>query len=172
VPCCPATLIEFWRIFEDFEISIHHKAPTMLLLRRLCLLAIILMSSGLANVSSSSSFSSRLAFASVPPSENSSKQDDATATDRENDEIPQLPAADPDADIPSLKFGETLKLDQMGPVIINLDGTTRRIENWDEMTEKEQEVTWRRISKRNEERRKMLLEKMQQEESVKKDKEL
>jgi len=46
----------------------------------------------------------------------------------------------------------------MGPAIINLDGTTRRIDNWSELSEREKEVTWRRISKRNEERRKMLLE--------------
>ena len=60
----------------------------------------------------------------------------------------------------------------MGPVIINLDGTTRRIENWGEMTEKEKEVTWRRISKRNEERRKKLQEQMQQEDNDEGDTEL
>ena len=41
-------------------------------------------------------------------------------------------------------------------------GTSVVIENWNEISEKEQEVSWRRISKRNEERRKVLLEKMQQ----------
>jgi len=46
-------------------------------------------------------------------------------------------------------MGEKLKLDHLGPIIINPDGTTRRIENWDTMTEKEREVAWRRISKRN-----------------------
>ena len=51
----------------------------------------------------------------------------------------------------------------MGPVIINADGTTRRIDNWDQMTEQEQKVAWRRISKRNEERRKALLEQQQKE---------
>jgi len=49
----------------------------------------------------------------------------------------------------------------MGPVIINADGTTRRIDNWDQMTKNEQEVAWRRIAKRNEERRKALLEEQQ-----------
>lgn len=50
----------------------------------------------------------------------------------------------------------------MGPVIINADGTTRRIDNWDQMTKSEQEVAWRRIAKRNEERRRVLLEEQQQ----------
>ena len=45
----------------------------------------------------------------------------------------------------------------MGPVIINADGTTRRIANWDQMTQGEQQVAWRRISKRNEERQRALL---------------
>jgi predicted Fe-S protein YdhL (DUF1289 family) len=46
----------------------------------------------------------------------------------------------------------------MGPVIINTDGTTRRISNWNELSEQEREVSWRRIAKRNEERREKLLE--------------
>jgi hypothetical protein len=51
------------------------------------------------------------------------------------------------------------------PITITIaTGTTRRIENWDKLSEKEKEVTWRRISKRNEERRKMLLEQMEKEE--------
>jgi len=55
----------------------------------------------------------------------------------------------------------------MGPVIINTDGTTRQIANWDQMTKREQEVTWKRISKRNEERRKALLEQQKNEEKEK-----
>jgi hypothetical protein len=46
-----------------------------------------------------------------------------------------------------------------------LAGTTRVIDNWDNLTEGEKKVTWRRISKRNEERRKVLLQ--QQEELLK-----
>ena len=57
---------------------------------------------------------------------------------------------------------ESIRFEEMGPVIINADGTTRRIDNWDQMSENEQKVAWRRISKRNEERRKALLEKQQQ----------
>ena len=88
-----------------------------------------------------------------------------TAAATSNDEIPQLPEADPDANIPRINLGETIRFEEMGPVILNTDGTTRRIANWDQLTEAEQKVTWRRISKRNEERRKMLLEQQQQKES-------
>ena len=59
---------------------------------------------------------------------------------------------------------ESIRFEEMGPVIINADGTTRRIDNWDQMTKSEQEVAWRRIAKRNEERRRALLEEMQEKE--------
>jgi hypothetical protein len=50
-------------------------------------------------------------------------------------------------------------------VSMHTTGTTRRIENWETLTEREKQVSWRRIAKRNEERRKVLLQ--QQEELVK-----
>ena len=62
---------------------------------------------------------------------------------------------------------ETISFEEMGPVIINTDGTTRQIANWDQMTKREQEVTWKRISKRNEERRKALLEQQKSKEKEK-----
>ena len=64
---------------------------------------------------------------------------------------------------------DSISFEEMGPVIINADGSTRRIDNWDTMTKKEQEVAWRRISKRNEERRKALLEQQQKETGAKKE---
>ena len=75
-------------------------------------------------------------------------------------EMAALPESDPnDSDIPTIQFGETVRFEELGPIIINADGSTRRIDNWDTLTEREKEVTWRRIKKRNEERRKALLEK-------------
>lgn len=112
----------------------------------------IVIMSGLEKTSPASSHGKPLAFASAPSSGD---------TDG-GKEIPQLPASDPDADIPTIKLGESIKLDGMGPVIINTDGTTRRIDNWNEMTDREKEVTFRRISKRNEERRKLLMEQAKQ----------
>jgi predicted Fe-S protein YdhL (DUF1289 family) len=60
-----------------------------------------------------------------------------------------------------------MKLDHLGPIIINTDGTTRRIDNWDTLSEREKETTWRRIKKRNAERREMLEAKLKAEEEPK-----
>lgn len=84
--------------------------------------------------------------------------------------------------VPQLKFGEKMRFDELGPIIINKDGTTRcvwrvcvcaggagmveassdhihtpctchrRITNWRKMTQWEQERTLDRIAKRNQAR--------------------
>jgi len=79
--------------------------------------------------------------------------------------LPQLPAPSDDANIPRLRLGEKITLEGVGPIILNSDGTTRRIANWDQMSPQEQAVSWRRISKRNEERRQKLLLDQQQADS-------
>jgi hypothetical protein len=81
----------------------------------------------------------------------------------EQNAIPQLPESTGDPNLRSIKLGETISFEEMGPVIINADGTTRRIDNWDQLTEQEKETAWRRISKRNEQRRQKLLEQQQNE---------
>jgi hypothetical protein len=93
----------------------------------------------------------------------------AFASSENNSKIPQLPPPDPNSskDIPTIKLGETIRFEEWGPIILNTDGTTRRIDNWDQLTDKEKEVTWRRISKRNEERRQVLLQQQQQQEEEK-----
>jgi hypothetical protein len=48
--------------------------------------------------------------------------------------------------------GQAVTLDHMGPVVVNTDGTLSRITNWARMTKEEQDVTKRRIAKRNVER--------------------
>ena len=45
--------------------------------------------------------------------------------------------------------GEALSLDELGPIIINEDGTMRRIANWHLLTDQEKEHTQRKIAKRN-----------------------
>lgn len=98
-----------------------------------------------------------------PPKEQADcKADESSGNgEGEGSALPQLPAGDPnDTSVPTLKLGESMSFAEMGPVIINADGTTRTIANWDQMTKKEQEVTWRRISKRNQERRTKLEEQM------------
>ena len=48
--------------------------------------------------------------------------------------------------------GEGVALDHLGPMVVNKDGTLSQIANWGAMSEREQEVTRRRIGKRNRER--------------------
>lgn len=55
--------------------------------------------------------------------------------------------------------GDSVGLDQLGPIIINEDGTMRRITNWHLLTDREKESSWQRISKRNEKRVDALKEK-------------
>jgi hypothetical protein len=98
---------------------------------------------------------------------------DAFATDKNNNndnnnnrKVPQLLPADPESNLRTIQLGETITFEQFGPIILNTDGSIRRIANWDNLSEHEKEVSWRRISKRNEERRQLLLK--QQEEALKK----
>ena len=45
--------------------------------------------------------------------------------------------------------GDALVLEQLGPVVVNSDGTLSRITNWPTMTEGERETAKRLIAKRN-----------------------
>jgi hypothetical protein len=117
-----------------------------------CLMQV--MMSNAENMASASQRS--LGFAAgIPP-------DKRQEIERAEAALPQLPSADSTSDLPRISLGETISFEAMGPVILNLDGTTRRIANWDQMTKREQEVAWRRVSKRNEERREIILEKLEQ----------
>eukprot|EP00536_Pseudo-nitzschia_multiseries_P005530 jgi/Psemu1/318666/estExt_fgenesh1_pm.C_1040005 len=78
--------------------------------------------------------------------------------------VPQLPPPDPNSNLPSIRLGESIRFEEFGPIILNTDGTTRRISNWDTLTENEKKVSWRRISKRNEERRLILLQQQKERE--------
>ena len=49
-------------------------------------------------------------------------------------EVPQLLPSDPNSNLPSIKLGETISFEEWGPIILNSDGTTRRISNWDTLT--------------------------------------
>merc|ERR1719238_567050 len=55
--------------------------------------------------------------------------------------------------------GEKVRMDNLGPIVLNEDGTMSRITNWHEMTEREQQNTLRVIAKRNAKRKKALEEK-------------
>lgn len=76
------------------------------------------------------------------------------------DEIPALPQGVGEGGVPKLRLGDVYKLDgvaqQYGPTILNKDGTMRRIENWEEMSDAERERAWKRIVERNARRRRTL----------------
>jgi hypothetical protein len=46
----------------------------------------------------------------------------------------------------------SIKLDHLGPMVVNVDGTMSRISNWEKMADIEKENTLRIIGKRNQER--------------------
>ena len=48
--------------------------------------------------------------------------------------------------------GECVKLDKLGPMIVNTDGTLSRIANWSALTEVERDRSLRLIAKRNKQR--------------------
>ena len=63
-----------------------------------------------------------------------------------SEQIPELAAeSDNDEGVRRIKFGEKIKLDELGPIIVNKDCTLSRIETWDKMTKREQETAMRRL---------------------------
>jgi len=69
--------------------------------------------------------------------------------------LPPREAATEDRDeqpVRRIKFGEKVRVDNFGPVIINADCTTSYIENWETLSTRERAATYRRIGARNRER--------------------
>ena len=52
--------------------------------------------------------------------------------------------------------GSTVKLDHLGPLVVNKDGTLSRIANWEQMADIERQNTLRILGKRNMLRREVL----------------
>lgn len=77
------------------------------------------------------------------------------------EEIPQLPApneSDGDATHRLEVDGPAISMSELGPIIVNTDGTLRRIENWAQLTKAEQASTVRIVSRRNKKRLEALKE--------------
>ncbi|KAH0494393.1 hypothetical protein TgHK011_001013 [Trichoderma gracile] len=88
-----------------------------------------------------------------PPS--SSSNDSTTTTPESSVPRNALPAPTPDDNVQTLDVsgsGSTVKLDALGPLVVNADGTMSRIANWDKMAPIERENTLRILGKRNQER--------------------
>jgi hypothetical protein len=62
-----------------------------------------------------------------------------------------LPPSTDTTDTQPLEVGseEGVKLDHLGPIVVNVDGSMSRIGNWDKMTELEKKNTFRIIAARN-----------------------
>ncbi|KAI9190285.1 hypothetical protein H9P43_001718 [Blastocladiella emersonii ATCC 22665] len=58
--------------------------------------------------------------------------------------------------------GDATRLTDLGPMVVNVDGTMSRIENWAEMSEFEKASVMRIIPKRNRQRREALLRAQQE----------
>lgn len=62
--------------------------------------------------------------------------------------------------------GDSVKLDQLGPMVVNTDGSLSRISNWHSMSDIEKERYYSIVLVRNEARLKALREKRAAEESA------
>lgn len=93
---------------------------------------------------------------------------DVTSTDRTQKELPLLlPSLSHNANDDNTRTlnvdGDSIGMPELGPIIINSDGTTRRIANWDILSPQERESSWRLISARNKKRIGLLKQRLQQE---------
>jgi hypothetical protein len=75
-----------------------------------------------------------------------------SATKSEPQQTLALPSASDTTKVDISSGQGTAKLDHLGPMVVNTDGTLSRITNWETMTEMEQKNTLRIISKRNKQR--------------------
>ncbi|TFK97857.1 hypothetical protein BDV98DRAFT_573906 [Pterulicium gracile] len=67
------------------------------------------------------------------------------------DSAPQLALPLPTSSTSSESTGDaaTARFDQLGPLVVNSDGTLSRISNWQNMSKAEQDRTFRVLAKRN-----------------------
>ncbi|PVH88674.1 hypothetical protein DL98DRAFT_508574 [Cadophora sp. DSE1049] len=103
--------------------------------------------------------SSSTSYSTAPPPDS-----DSPSTPTETQSQPKQPLALPSAPHNNttqldMSSGSTsVKLDHLGPMVVNVDGTLSRISNWDKMAEIEKENTVRIIGVRNQARLKALRE--------------
>ncbi|OGM42030.1 hypothetical protein ABOM_009674 [Aspergillus bombycis] len=87
------------------------------------------------------------------------QQSDNAATDSATEKKPEQYLALPDSSSADQTHqldisgdGSTVKLDHLGPLVVNQDGTLSRIANWAQMAEIEKKNTLRVLGKRNKQR--------------------
>ncbi|RPA71443.1 hypothetical protein BJ508DRAFT_419921 [Ascobolus immersus RN42] len=91
----------------------------------------------------------------IPTTETSSSTDPSSSTATEsatshNGPILALPSTEATT---SLEVGgPAVALDHLGPMVVNVDGTISRVNNWDQMTDNEKAQTQRLLARRNKQR--------------------
>ncbi|KAM0516641.1 hypothetical protein ACHAPE_005274 [Trichoderma viride] len=91
----------------------------------------------------------------------SDSQDNSSSSKPASREALPAPGSHSSEDVTTLDVsgsGTTVKLDALGPLVVNVDGTMSRISNWDKMAEIERQNTLRIIGKRNQQRLAVLRE--------------
>lgn len=91
---------------------------------------------------------------SQPSSQDDSSSSPPSAKPSSREALP-APGSNGNENITTLDVsgsGTTVKLDGLGPLVVNVDGTMSRISNWDKMAEIEKQNTLRIIGKRNQQR--------------------
>lgn len=76
-----------------------------------------------------------------------------------------IQTSDKKLDLSENSDGATVKLDHLGPVVVNPDGTVPRITNWHQMNEYEKKNLERMLLKRNKEKLEALQKRQQENEA-------
>ncbi|KAJ5144064.1 uncharacterized protein N7515_002851 [Penicillium bovifimosum] len=112
------------------------------------------------NTTQTRTMSDSSAPAAAKPDAQAQAQNQDESNQEESPKQPlYLPASDPSNPVngDNIKFdmsggGTTVKLDHLGPMVVNVDGTLSQIGNWKQMSDIERENTLRVLGKRNQKR--------------------
>jgi hypothetical protein len=98
---------------------------------------------------------------STNPTNQAAPQEPQDQTVQENNKTPlPLPAPTGEEGTTQINVGgQAVKLDHLGPLVVNKDGTLSRIANWEQMADIEKQNTLRILVKRNQLRTESLKEK-------------
>jgi hypothetical protein len=98
---------------------------------------------------------------STNPTNQAAPQEPQDQTAQENNKTPlPLPAPTGEEGTTQINVGgQAVKLDHLGPLVVNKDGTLSRIANWEQMADIEKQNTLRILVKRNQLRTESLKEK-------------
>lgn len=91
---------------------------------------------------------------SKPASDDNNQQGPSTSPSGSHPTLP-APGKKGEGDVTKLDVsgeGSAVKLDHLGPLVVNHDGTMSRIGNWAEMSEAERKNTLRILGRRNQQR--------------------